>query len=204
MLRLDTRVAPDSAEGQAERQSGPAQFCPFFASRLAQGRRGTGHLRARTAPIGGGRKGFSDARQRHHAAACVGSSTREMCGLMPRCVLQNIPLTEAGRLEGMDRLNRVVLAKVDGLRRTISSRTNSAAPCSSGSLSPLFSVEDRLKHFRHFYQRTNARPLLRPFAGSGYPPRRYVVPITRQRLPVLAEPIATRPSSVPSHCCTHS
>jgi phosphoglycerate dehydrogenase-like enzyme len=48
----------------------------------------------------------------------VGSSTREACERMARRALQNIRLAEARRFEEMDLLNRDVLAKLDGLRRT--------------------------------------------------------------------------------------
>ena len=48
----------------------------------------------------------------------VGSSTREACEGMARRALQNIRLAEAGRFEEMDLLNRDVLAKLGGLRKT--------------------------------------------------------------------------------------
>jgi phosphoglycerate dehydrogenase-like enzyme len=48
----------------------------------------------------------------------VGSSTREACERMARRALQNIRLAEAGRFVEMDLLNRDVLAKLDGLKRT--------------------------------------------------------------------------------------
>ena len=48
----------------------------------------------------------------------VGSSTREACERMARRALQNIRLAEAGRFAEMDLLNREVLAKLDGLKRT--------------------------------------------------------------------------------------
>jgi len=42
-----------------------------------------------------------------------------------------------------------------------------------GSSAPHFSINDRVEHFRRFYQRTNERPLLGFFVGSDYPLRRY-------------------------------
>jgi hypothetical protein len=43
----------------------------------------------------------------------------------------------------------------------------------SGNSAPHFCIEDRVEHFRRFYQHTNERPLLGFFVGSDYPLRRY-------------------------------
>ena len=43
----------------------------------------------------------------------------------------------------------------------------------NGSSASRFPIEDRVEHFRCFYQRANQRPLLGFFAGSDYPLRRY-------------------------------
>jgi len=48
----------------------------------------------------------------------VGSSTREACERMAQRALQNIRLAEAERFAEMDLLNRDVLGKLDGLKRT--------------------------------------------------------------------------------------
>lgn len=48
----------------------------------------------------------------------VGSSTREACDRMALRALQNIRLAEAGRFAEMDLLNRDVLAKLDGFKKT--------------------------------------------------------------------------------------